>query len=126
MVPQIKLKEYTTLKQDVPKGIFKRPLPEYIVPDNEDPPVILPPIEEKKETKNEEKKVEETKTLEAPLPVPSEDRKQTIAKPLPPVQPQSEPEKIVEQQHTPSFTAPEVPKPAPQQQQNLALESKTF
>jgi hypothetical protein len=34
--------------------MFKRPLPEYIVPDNEDPPVTLPPAVE-------EKKVEEVK-----------------------------------------------------------------
>lgn len=56
----------------MPKGIFRRPLSEYIVPDNEEPPVIIPPIEDKKEQK-EEKKIEETK-VEA-LPSPSEDRK---------------------------------------------------
>lgn len=40
--------------------------------------------------------------------------------------PSSESEKPTEQ-HTPSFAAPEVPKPAPQQQQSAApLEAKTF
>ncbi len=86
MVPQIKLKEYTTTKQDAPKGIFKRPLPEYIVPDNEEPPVILPPAVE-------EKKVEEVKQSEAFVPPPTslEERRQTMMKPVQPAQ--AEPEK---------------------------------
>ena len=34
--PQTKLKEFTTGKKDVPKGIFKRPDPKYIIPDDDD------------------------------------------------------------------------------------------
>jgi len=108
MVPQIKLKEYTTTKQDAPKGMFKRPLPEYLVPDNEEPPVIIPPaIEDKKEAaKIEEKKIEETKAEVQPTSLI--ERKQTLK----PTLPSPEPEKPTELP-SPSFAPPEVPKPSP-------------
>ena len=79
MVPQTKLKVYTTTKQDAPKFIFRRPPIEYLIPDNEDP-IIPVSIEEKKEPKAEEKKVEEGKQFESMIV--SDERKQTM-KPSP-------------------------------------------
>jgi hypothetical protein len=63
MVPQTKLKLYTTTKQDAPKLIYRRPPIEFLVPDHEDP-IITPPIEEK--PKAEDKKAEEVKHFEPP------------------------------------------------------------
>jgi hypothetical protein len=88
--------------------MFKRPLPEYLVPDNEEPPVIIPPaIEDKKEAaKIEEKKIEETKAEVQPTSLI--ERKQTLK----PTLPSPEPEKPTELP-SPSFAPPEVPKPFP-------------
>ena len=115
MVPQTKLKLYTTTKQDAPKFIYRRPPIEYLIPDNEDP-IIPTLIEEKKEPKAEEKKVEEAKQFES-MTV-SDERKQTM-KPSP--QPEIEARPTIAEEKS------EPVKPQPQMlARNGSLDSKTF